>query len=42
MVAAGAKPLAPALFCLFIYTLLLLGGAVLMVGSRKALARRAP
>lgn len=40
MVAAGARPLAPALFCLFIYTLLLLGGATFVVGSRKALARR--
>ncbi len=40
MVAAGARPLGPALFCLFIYTLLLLGGATFMAGVRKTLARR--
>lgn len=40
MVAAGARPLGPALFCLFIYTLLFLGGATFVAGSRQALARR--
>lgn len=40
VVAAGAKPLGPALFCQFIYTLLLLGGATFTVGARKTQARR--